>query len=209
MTFDDVVNRAMSMFDTDQPTVVQITNERQARMVSEAEFRLVEQDLGPTVAGQSDYALGGTIENVAFVQLGTDTEPYIRASARQMVDLRTGRGSIDDPNTPGAFAIHADPSGTLQIRLWPTPTTGGQSVLAWTAQDPGDATYGSSAALVVPRRVHAELLDGVIAELYEQIENRWDLAAPHEQSYAAGIQKLIRFKNARLGAGATQIARGW
>lgn len=209
MTFDDVVNRLLALFDTDQPTAVAIVNERQAHMMAEAEYRLAELNLGPTVANQSDYSLAGTTENVAYIQLGADTVPYIRAGVREMIGLRNGTQSIDDPEIPGAFALHADANGVLAIRIWPTPTVAGTDILAWSTVDPADTAFGSSSPLLVPRRVHLNLLDGCIAACYEQIESRWDLAMPHEQRYETGIEKLKRAKNARTGAGPTQIARGW
>lgn len=210
MTFDDVVNRLLALFDTDQATAVSIANERQAQMIAEAEFRLAETNLGNTVAGQSDYNLPATVEDITYVLLGADTVPYMRASTKQMLGLRNGTMFIDNPSeAPGAFAPYADATGVLKVRIYPTPTVSGTPILAWSAIDAADTAYGTAAALQVPRKVHIELLDGCIAACYEQIESRWDLAQPHEQKYADGVEKLRRFKNARLGSGTTQIERGW
>src|SRR4051794_21470664 len=102
MTFDDVVNRLLAMFDTDQATAVAIVNERQGQMIAEAEFRLAETNLGNTVAGQSDYNLPLTVEDLTYVLLGADTVPYMRASTKQMLGLRNGTMHIDNPDeAPG------------------------------------------------------------------------------------------------------------
>lgn len=207
MTFDDVVNRILAKFDCDQATAVLIANERQARMVAESHFRLQETTIGMTAVGVSDYALAENIENVAMLQLGADTQPYVRASPREMADIRSGRAFVDD--APGAFAIHADASGVKQVRINPTPTVAGTSLIAWTTVDAPDTVYGTGLALVVPRAVHMYLLDGCLASGYELVEDRVDLAAPFEQRYEAGIEKLRRYKNARLGSGTTNVARGW
>jgi hypothetical protein len=209
VTFDDLVNRAIARFDEDPAIVAAITNERQASMMADAAYRLAELHIGPTAANVSDYTLGATVENIAFIQLGADTVPLIRANQRQMADLRNGRASISDDDVPGAFAIHADSSGVLSVRIFPTPAVAGVDIIASGVVDPSDTAYGTNLPLLVPRRVHRHLLDGVIAELYEQLESRWDLAAPHEQSYERGIDKLRHFKNARLGQGPTQVVRGW
>ena len=207
MTFDAVVDRILAMFDTDQPTAVSFVNERHKRMIGEAEFRLAEHSLGNTVAGQSDYALADTVEHLRYLLIGADTEPYIRASEMQMLEIRSGRSSVED--APGAFSMYFDSAGVEKVRINPTPSTSGTAIFGLAAIDPGDLTYGSSAVLLIPAHLHTYLLDGAIADGYEQVDNRWDLAAPHEQRYEVGIQKSRRFKNARLGSGPTRITRGW
>jgi hypothetical protein len=193
----------------DQATAVLIANERQGRMVAEAHFRLQEQDIGPTQTGVSDYALPDSLENLSILQVGADTVPYLRASPRQMIQLRSGTGSIDDSSVPGAFAIHASASGVKQVRIWPTPTTSGTAILAWATVDASALTYATATPLVVPGQVHLHLLSGCIASGYEITEDRIDLAASHEQVYEQGIAKLTRFGIARLDSGPAQVGRGW
>jgi hypothetical protein len=193
----------------DQATAVLIANERQGRMVAEAHFRLQEQDIGPTLVGESDYDLPDSLENLAILQVGADTAPYLRASPRQMIELRSGTGSIDDSSVPGAYAIHATASGVKTVRIWPTPTVNGTAILAWATVDASALAYVTATPLVVPGQVHLHLLSGCIASGYEIIEDRIDLAASHEQVYEQGIAKLTRFGIARLDSGPAQIGRGW
>lgn len=195
----------------DQATAVLIANERQGTMVAEAHFRLQEQDIGPTLVGESDYDLPDTLENLSILQIGADTVPYLRASPREMIQLRSGIGSIDEPGVPGAFAIHANASGVKQVRIWPTPTMNATPILAWSTVDASPSVYADAKTtpLVVPGQVHLHLLSGCIASGYELVEDRLDLAAPHEQKFEQGIVKLTRFGIARLDAGPAQIGRGW
>lgn len=209
MHFDQLVDRILAKFDCDPATAVLIANERQARMSAEALFRLAETQIALTQAGVADYAVGDTVENVAVLQVGADTVPYLRATPQQMISLRNGSGAIDDPRIPGAFAMHADAAGAETIRLSPTPTQSNVAIIAWSVIDTGDNSYGNATALVVPRAVHLYLLDGCIASGYEIVEDRLDLAAPFEGRYEVGIQKLERYKNRRFGAGPTNVQRGW
>jgi hypothetical protein len=207
VTFDQLVDRFLQQFDTDQPTAVSIANERHKRMVAEAEYRLAETSLGNTVAGTSDYALADTTLNIAFIQIGAG-EPYIRASERQMVGLRNGTQHVNG-DADGAFSFYADADGDEFVRINPTPTASGQAITAWSVIDPVDMTYGGGFSPIIPAHLHSSLLDGMIADGYEQIENNPDRATQHEARYEAGITKLRRHKNARLGGGPTQVVRGW
>ena len=207
MTFDQLVDRVVAMFDTAPTEVTFWANQRHKRMVGEALYRLAELSLGNTVAGQSDYDLPEADIDIALLQVGADTEPYVRGGVPEMVGLRAGTHSVN--NAPGAFSIYADAAGDLKIRLNPTPTASGTAIIGWGVIESADLTYGSGAALLPPAHLHSYLLDGVIADAHAQIENRWDLAAPFEQRYELGIDKLRRFKNSRVGGGPTRIARAW
>lgn len=207
MTFDQLVDRVVSMFDIDQATVVLWANERHKRMVGEALYRLAELSLGNTVAGQSDYALPDADLDVALLQVGADTEPYFRTNAAELARVRAGIAFVND--APGAFALYADSAGVQKIRLYPTPTVSGTAIVGFGSIAPADMTYGGGASPIIPTHLHPFLLDGVIADGYEQVDERWDLAGPHEQRYEAGIDKLRRFKNTRVGGGTTSVGRGW
>jgi hypothetical protein len=69
--------------------------------------------------------------------------------------------------------------------------------------------YGADDTPIIPAHLHLYLLDGGIADGYEN-DGRWDLAGNHEARYEAGIVKLRRYKNARLDAGPSgRVQRGW
>jgi hypothetical protein len=193
----------------DQATAVLIANERQGRMVAEAHFRLQEQDIGPTQTGVSDYALPDSLENLSILQVGADTVPYLRASPRQMIQLRSGTGSIDDSSCPAPSPSTRTPAASSKVRIWPTPTSSGTAILAWATVDASALAYATATPLVVPGQVHLHLLSGCIASGYEITEDRIDLAASHEQIYQQGIDRLTRFGIARLDSGPAQIGRGW
>jgi hypothetical protein len=207
MTFDAMVDRILALFDIEQPIAVSFVNERHKRMVGEAEFRLAETSFGTTVASQSDYAFDDSIEGLRYVQLGADSEPYIRADDLQMVGLRNGSAQVD--GAPGAFSFYGDSSGNEKLRLFPTPTTAGTAIIGWASIEPADIAYGSGGTFLPPQHLHPYILDGALADAYEQIESRWDLATPHDQRFEAGVEKLRRYKNLRIRRRSSQIVRGW
>jgi hypothetical protein len=205
--FDAAVDRVLALFDIDQPTAVSFVNERHKRMCGEAEFRLAETSLGSTVAGQYDYNLPDTVENLAYLMVGADTVPYVRAGELEMVGLRNGTSKVE--NAPGAISFYADATGIEKVRIYPTPSVSGTAMIGLSVLIPADLAYGQGAIFLPPEHLHSYILDGAIADGYEQIESRWDLGTPHDQRFEAGIEKLRRYKNSRLGRGPTQIKRGW
>jgi hypothetical protein len=201
MTFDELVDRVVARFDCTQAEAAAWLNERHRRMVGESLWRLAETDFGPTVVNQSDYALPDSVENVAFLMLGADTDPLARIRPEDMALLRSG-GTLSGADQ--AFAMYADAVGVHKLRIWPTPTSVVE-IIGLTAIDPATMVYGAGASPVIPVQFHSYLKDGAFADGFEEIEARWDLAGPFEQRYETGIQKLRRYRVARLASHDAQI----
>jgi hypothetical protein len=201
LDFRALVDRALGQFDTTQATVESFVNERQGRMVSEAEYLLEVKSLGSTVSGTSTYNLDADLVDLRYIQVGSGR--YDLTSLRDIWELQAGREGLSGSGS--VFAPTYDSSGNRQIVLYPTPTTTGDVITGIEALHPSDGTYAANTALVIPKHLRPHLLDGVIADCYEQIDERWDMAQPHEQRYEDGIDKLRRLKNTRVGSGPAKI----
>jgi hypothetical protein len=196
-----IVDRALSQFDVTQAEAESFLNERQGRMVSEAEYLLEVKSIGTTVSGTSAYTLDADLVDLRAIQVGSGR--YDLTSLRNIWELQAGRQGLSGSGS--VFAPTYDSSGNRQIVLFPTPTTTGDVITGIEALHPSDWTYASNPALVIPKWLRPHLLDGVIADCYEQKDERWDMAQAHEQRFEDGIDKLRRLKNTRVGSGPAKI----
>lgn len=194
MTLDELVAAVQSQFDASAAQVQQWANDRQRRMVAKSLWRGVQKDVGSTVAGQAAY----TVEQdmVDLQALMVDGVPYGEAAVEEMWALAAGTGRLVGD---GVFAPSFTSAGVPQVQLYPVPSEAGLSITGLMAYEPVTMVSGDSP--IIPVDLHPHLLDGVIADGYEQLDGRWDLATPHEQRFEQGIVELRSRRLSRIGGG--------
>lgn len=200
LTLGGIVARISGQFDASRSLIVQWTNERQARMVAESLWRAVEREVAVSVAGQAVYLLSDEMVRLRGLKVGGVV--YGPASRDQMWALAdpTNQARLSGP---GVYAESVGSDGELGVELYPAPSEAGLSIvgqMAW--RPPALAADGDEP--VLPEEFQPYLLDGVVAQAYEELDGRWDLAKPHEDRFAEGIVRLTRLRNARVGGGAVQ-----
>jgi hypothetical protein len=111
MTFDQLVDRLVSLYDVGQSRAVDVANERLQRMVSESKSLRAIKSLGTTVASQTSYALDPTIVQVFKVKVAytagqINYEGMI--AIEDLWDVDSGDAEVNDPDNAYWFAIEAD-----------------------------------------------------------------------------------------------------
>lgn len=197
MTLAEFVAAVKELFDAPDARVTAWVNNRYQQMVTQAEWRMVEMVLAATVTGQQAYDVPADAVDLRAVKVG-DVE-YSRVTSQQMWSLTdpTNGAMLDGP---GVFAPSFDAAAQAQISLYPVPASDGVDITGLMAFVPPPLAAGDSP--LIPTDFHAPLLDGVLADAYGQLTARYDLAQPHEQKFADGVERLRRRKNSRVGSGA-------
>jgi hypothetical protein len=202
LTFDDVVDRAQKYGpEVPQATIVSFANARLGRMVAEADYRRKVASLGTTVSGTAAYNIASDVIDIRQAWIGSDL--YERTSYDVVRDLVAGRRDLVGDG--GVFAPYDDSSGVPQIVFYPTPSTTGDTITAEESYQSSDLTYGSAAATILPSHLMSYLADGVLADVYDY-QAREDMADKYESRFEAGIDKLRRYKNSRVGSGPGRIS---
>jgi hypothetical protein len=204
MTAQQLVDKLMGQFDVDQTTALQILNEAHKRAVADSEFRMSTVSLGNTVANQANYSLSSGIVTLRRVRIydGSGYTTYDPVDISALWDLDAGNATADGE----VFALDADTSGTLQIRLYPAPTTGGLAITGLQTLEPADLTYGVNEP-IIPADFHMSLLYELAQALaYSQVDERDDQAAAHFTAAAAEIPRLTGRKNARTTTDRSRLA---
>lgn len=200
MTFDELIDRLAAQFDTSQSTIVSIVNERQRVMVADSRWHTRPEQIGTTVADQAVYALPfaspAELVHLSEVKVGSDV--YGWAS-------QTDIWRIDSSDTGLWFSVTQDSAGNAELQLNPTPSVSGTVISAIVAVLPGDSTYGSSASLVIPADMHSHLKAGAQADLYEEVDERYDLSQAREAVFQAGVQKLKVRRASLVGPRVTRV----
>jgi hypothetical protein len=209
LTFRQMIDAVLTEhgFDVSEPTVKAWLNERYATMVVRARWRLLEVTLGTTVASQPDYALDDLIQELAYVYVGTNGDPYIKAGALEMRQLRAGTAIVSD-DAAGAFSDAFSSTGAGLLRLFPIPTTAGLAITGLAAEPPTDLVADSDVP-IVPADFHKPIVDGTIAIGLERDAERLQEATYFTGSFEGSIERLRKRRLGRIGGGPTQIRRGW
>lgn len=203
--------KAEGGFDTSSSSVSRATilgwvNDRYLRAVSDAKWRTVELEMGPTVADQAQYAIPTNVVDIRSLQVGT-SRPWLRVTTEEMWSLAAGGSTVYD--VEGAFAPNFEADGDQVVHLWPTPSEAGGSIKVLAALIPTALTDSSGSSPSLPEDLQRPILvKGGVAEGRSLVDERTDLAAPYEQSYADGVSKLKARKSSRVGSGAWQARVG-
>lgn len=200
MRLAELVAAVQEEHDASPAQIERWANARYSRMVSEARWRLAEQQIGSTVVGQDAYPVDPELLKLEKLTVGG--VEFGRVSAEQMWAARAGTGRLCGA---GVFCAGFDSAGVPAVRIFPVPQEAGLPLFALVALTP--APLGSNDSPVFPSSLHSFWLDGVIADAYSMLDGRQDLAAVHEQRFEEGIGRLGAMRVSRIGGGPVRVAR--
>lgn len=202
MTFEQLVDRLMSLHDCGQQRAVDVANERIARMAEESRAVRATVNLGSTVAGQTGYAVTDEIVQVFRVKAAytAGTTLYQGTESRDALeDLQLGLATVSGCGQGHWYVFDPDSddsAATSDLFLWPAPEESGVAITGRCAVIPDALSYTSGTALPFPRSLHDDLLAGCRATLLSE-ESRQDEAVGYESQFAAGVRKLEARERAR------------
>lgn len=205
LTFDAIVDRLVGQFDVTTAVASAWVNERQNRMVAEAQWRMSKTTIATTVAGTSNYTLPENVVDLRAVRVEAangDVGLYTPVGIEDLWKVDSGQSRIDyRDGGAGVFAEDYTSSGGVQIRLHPAPAVTGSTIVGLISYMTTDLTYGTGDPLVIPDDLRPFLQDGAMADGYTYEDERHDLAQLHEARFREGIELLRRRRNSRTGSG--------
>ncbi len=173
------------------------------RLNSEAEYLTAPVNIGPTVAGQSDYPLGQVID-LAALRVGSTV--YQRVSSNDMWSLEAGTADVQGESA--FFAADYSSTGDPLVQLFPTPQTAGLAVEGrmviriadpdWVAGDPP-----------LPEDFDTAIVHGAVATGLARADENLADAQWHEERFVAAALRLRRRKNSRVGSGPVRMQVQW
>lgn len=195
MTYDHLIDRLTAQFDAPRATVEAITNSRHKALIAESRWRQSQQQVAVTVAGQQTYAL--PTRNVRLSDLKVDGSVYEWAPEADV-------WRINSSDSGQWFSLFDDENGVTMLQITPAPSEAGKSITALVSLYPTDLSYGSGASLSVPDDFHQYLHAGAKADLYEEVDQRPDLAALQEQKFEQGVTRLRARRHSLVGPRVTR-----
>ena len=159
--------------------------------------------IGPTVIGQSDYAFP---DSIRLLRLRVNGIPWTRTSLEQIEDTVAGLGLIEYVSGSGVYAPVTDAAGALSIRLYPTPTTAGQTIAAEViGKPPAFSTSAETATTVFPDDADRALLDYVCSIYFGSVEDNPAMRSYYMDRFDEKALELRRLRIGRLGRGPRRI----
>lgn len=195
-----------SAVDTTRAVILGWVQTRYNGALSASRWRKMAVPLGPTVAGQAQYALPAHVIDMRRLRVD-GSRPWLRVTGEDLWDLQAG-AAILRGNT-GAFAPNFEADADQVVELWPAPDKSGLAIDALCevtdTTQLADSGAGAGSVPNLPDDLHRPILvKGAIAEGLTVIEKRPDLAAPFEGEAAAAIKELTRRARSRVGSGPWQ-----
>lgn len=132
-----------------------------------------------TTADEWQYDLSTNIMHITLIWRDGETEPMIRVSPEELIELRRSNGTATD-----AATLRWALAGTNMLLLWPTPTAvydidfvyvPRPSEMSDNSHDPSSATYG-----------------GIPVEYHKAIE-LWALANASDHEHEGGTQRGVNY----------------
>lgn len=200
MTFDDIVAAVLTQFQAPRATVEGWVDSRHKRMVADSKWRKEEREVAETVDGVARYDLSADIVDVRKLRAGDVPYDVVRQD-----DLWSVRNPLEPARLVGPGGVCAQAfsdSGQAQVELYPVPTSSGDTITVLAAVQA--ATMQSGSSPIIPEDFHDALLSGAIADGYKKLDERWDLAVPHEQEFSNAIVALTKRAVSRVGSGPTR-----
>lgn len=198
-------------FDASQEQALRWLNERQRLMVARARnFRKTLSIPGGVVYGQSSYLLPPGILEILQITVGG----IVYGNARHNDYAEGERGWVWLGGEGGIAGRDDDSAGAQYVRLFPVPAQGstglqpeeGAAISLYVAAQAPTLTIDNEGTVVVPDEYLSGLISGAIATGLLRVENRPDLAKPHEELFDAACQELLRATNRRFrGTGPAQV----
>jgi hypothetical protein len=169
--------------------------------LAETHWRRVTKELGPTVAGQQEYAVTAEVLQVKSLRVN-GSRTWLRITTEEMFELEGGNGAWK--GAPGVFSPNFEADADPVVRLLPAPSSTGWSIAALCAVRDTTALTDTAVELAgIPPQFHRELfVDGGIGMGRRTIDERPDLAEPFELIRAGAKKKLEKLAKSRIGSGA-------
>lgn len=209
MLVSDAVSKVVSEggFDTSSSntsadTVRSWVNERVREALATSKYRKATVEIGPTVAGQAQYALPEHVVDVRALRVASGRR-WTRASTEELYDLQGGDAWLR--SSPGAFAANFEADTDPVVELWPAPDEDGSTITLLAAVSL-EAELATGDTIPLPSDLAQRIaVDGAIALGRRRIDEREDLAAGYELRFEKAVQELSRRANSRMGSGPHQI----
>jgi hypothetical protein len=196
---------ASDVLDMTPADALAALNRRWRVMVGEARALRQTVTVGTTTAGVSFYAFA-PVEAYSFEVAGV---PF--GKARPGDDYASTQGSLwVTPDGSGLIQGDANSTGADGITIIPTPSASGLAITSFAAVLPGDLTVDATGNTLLNSILKGdfteELAAGVLAAGFALREANPAAAAPYEQSFAAGVQRLkLRTQRRYRGRRPSQI----
>jgi hypothetical protein len=202
-TVADLVTAVKSeaSFDVTDAVALAWLNRRHRAMVARSRCLRYSVSLGNTVADQRDYALPDGL--VMLTEVTVDGIVYGRANH---ADLAVEQGYLVLDGEGGVVTAEESATGGLEIALYPTPTESGDPIVVRGAWLPPDLSTSDATTLKIPQDLTDALIAGAVGTGLRRVEHRPDLAQPHDQEFAEGVETLRRRVASRYrGSGPSRI----
>ena len=177
-------------------------NDRYRRLVAGSKWRKLFRDIGPTVAGQSRYAIADDVVDVLSVRVASSA-PYRLISIEELWELQSS-ASVRITSR-GLFApAFDDDTNAEAVELYPAPDAAGESITALLAVLP--PALAADDTPQIPEDYHLTgIKAGVVADGLKLIDEQHSEASVWEQEFQDSIERLRRRRNSRVGRGPTAI----
>lgn len=172
--------------------------DRIRRIIARSKWLKTSRELGPTVAGDADYAVLEDVVDVVNLWIGGNR--YARVSLDEMVELQQGRTWVRGAR--GAWSPQYGTDASKGFTIWPTPETGGDPIDSVVAILPPDTA--DSAEPPFPEDLHHHIWRGAIADGLG-VGDEDPQAAKWESEYREGEVELAARAKARLTPGPGRI----
>jgi hypothetical protein len=182
---------------TPAATVLSWVNAKYRQMVADSKWRKAVISLGPTVAGQSQYAVPDNVVDLRTIRVN-GSRTWALASIEGLWGLQASDLALSS-DAVGAFASSDTAAGGQVIELYPAPDTSGYAIDGMAALLPTDLALTDTP--IVPADLHQALVDGAIGMGMGRVFERHDAEAVYEQRFQDGVQKLMRRTKSRIGSG--------
>jgi hypothetical protein len=188
--------------DTSRTVILGWVQTRYDQALSSSRYRKQAVALGPTVAGQAQYAIPAYVLEIRKLRVAA-SKPWKRGTTEDLWNLQAGAATAY--NVAGVYAPNFETDADQVVELWPVPGKSGDAIDALCeVTDPTQLT-DTAMAPAVPADLHRPLfVKGGIAEGLTTVEKRPDLAAPFEGEFAGAAKELKRRANSRVGKGPWQ-----
>ena len=193
---------------TSETVILSWLNARYRELVAESGFVKGVRNLGPTVAGQKEYALPDSVVRVTRLRVGS-LRPFAPMLLDDLWELHAGHATLES-GTDGAFAGSWDAEGVESVMIYPEPSEEAdqplgvdEAIEAVCVVLPSPLVAGGTGP-VVPDDFHEAIVDGAIAMGLLRDDGSAALAQPFEERFQAAIVRLKKRATARVGKGPVQ-----
>lgn len=203
----ELVARLQAMTEISAAEAKARINQAYREMAAGAEAIKETIDLGPTVVGDATYAVDAEIVN--FSTLRVNGSRYYRVNVDDLEDLAAGEWGFRARSYPSRFfAPEWDSSGAAQVRIYPTPTTAGETITVRASVLPTPLVADADVP-ALPEDFHDYLVDpGAFAVVLSRDDERFPDSQAKQAEFKLRIKELRGRLNRRVGSGPVFIRAG-